>query len=45
MPSNILVRTFTDPDNLTSQIRHSFIERTITQRGIFITKFHRVDLR
>lgn len=44
MPSSVLVRTFTDPDDLTSQIRHSVIERTITQRGIFTTRFHRVDL-
>lgn len=39
-----LVRTFTDPDELTSEIRHSDIERTITQRGAFNARFHRIHL-
>jgi AraC-like DNA-binding protein len=39
-----LVRTFTDPEELTGEIRHSVIERTITQRGVFSATFHRVHL-
>ena len=45
MPLSALVRTFADPDELTSEIRHSVIERTITQPGTFTAIFHRIDLR
>ena len=43
MPSSS-VRTFTDPDELATEIRHSIIERTITQPGQFMVTFHRIDL-
>jgi AraC-like DNA-binding protein len=44
MPSS-LVCAFTDPDQLAVEIRHSIIERTITQRGTFTATFHRIELR
>lgn len=43
MPSSS-VRTFSDPDALAAEIRHSIIERTTTQRGAFVATFHRIEL-